>query len=806
MSAWLREIRYATRALRTNRGFTLAALLTMSVAIGATTGVFTIVDTVLFRPLPVPDSDRIVAVASVRRDAPARLQGASLEELQDWQRQAGTFAALCGWRDWPMVRYDGGATEGAFGAIMTPEFFQVFPMQPVLGRVFSAVDDIPGHNAVVLLGYDYWRQRFGADPGVVGKTMVLERGPKATYTIIGVLPKAINYVPSFEDVKIFAPSSIDPDAATGRDRRNRFVFARLGANASVPAAQGEMDLVAARLAQQYPKTNADRTIRVQRVVDYEVGPMADTLRSFLAAVGFVLLIACANVAGLQLVRALARRREFSIRQALGGSRAAIVRALVTESALLSLLAGVIGIIASRWLVEIVLASGPVIPRADAIQFDLRVSTFTFLLCLFSGLLLALPAALLTTRFDLVQALKEQSGNVAGAPALRARMLFVSAQIALALVLLTGAVTAGQTLMRQLTLNPGFDPAGIATTQIFPPVAHYRSGGQIAGLYARVLEDVRTVPGVRAASAVSSTPLSGEGREPQEFTVDGRSSSGARPEANAYNVAPGYFRTLDAPLRSGRDFGGEDTAASPHVAIVNDTFVRRYLPDRDPLRSALRFEDGDVVRVVGVSGDVLHSVGPRAAPEPEMYFPYTQRPRWAAMVVVRSTTATAGSVMALVRDHIRAIDPQIRAGTPVFMADRLTRSARAPRFVVLLFGVFAGVALLLSVVGVSGWVFYAFTQRTKEIAVRVSLGATGRDVRRLVSGGAFMAVLAGSVAGLSGTILLSRALESTLRQLDPLRPSGLAAAWALLVALGWLACYLPARRALTVDPADALRLE
>jgi putative ABC transport system permease protein len=455
----------------------------------------------------------------------------------------------------------------------------------------------------------------------------------------------------------------------------------------------------------------------------------------------------------------------------------------------------------------VLASGPALPRAGAVHFDARVFAFTFLLCLGSGLLLALPAALLTTRFELVKALKEQSGSVAGAPALRARMLFVGAQVALALVLLTGAVTAGQTLVRQLTLNPGFDPSGIATTQLFPPVPRYPTREAIAALYARILDEVRAVPGVRAASAVSAAPLSGEGREPEEFTIEGRPAAGrARPEADAYNVAPGYFQTLDAPLHRGRDFTGEDTAAAPHVAIVNDTFVRRYLPDGDPLHAVLRFEDGDVVRIVGVCRDFLHSIGPRAAPEAEMYFPYSQRPRWATMIVVRSSTAGAASVMALVRDRIRGIDPQIRSGTPVLMADRLTRSARSPRFVVLLFGVFAAVALLLSVVGVAGLVFYTLTQRTREIAIRVSLGATARDLRRLVGGGAFLAVLAGSVVGLSGTVLLSRALESTLRQLDPLRASGLAAAWALLVALGWLACYVPARRALTIDPSDALRLE
>jgi putative ABC transport system permease protein len=804
MSAMLRDVRHASRALRASPGFTLAAVATMAIGIGATAGIFSIFKAVLLRPFPFDGADRLVAVGSVRLDAPGALRTVSLDELRDWQRQSGSIAACFGWRDWGMSRHVGGEREGVFAAIVTPEIFQVLPVRPVLGRLFEPGDDRPGRNAVVLLSHGYWRERFGGDAKVIGQTLVLERGPVAAYTVIGVLPPELNELTSFEGVRLFALSSIDPDATAGRAARNRRVFARLSPDASIEDARSEMAVIAQRLARQYPETNEGWSATATPLVDDQVGPMGGTLRAFLGAVGFVLLIACANVAALQLARALARRREFSIRTALGGSRLTIVRALALESALLSAAGGAAGLVAARWLVDVVLAAGPAIPRAEGLRFDLSVFAFALGVCAAAALVLALPASMLTTRLDLVRALKEESGQVANASALRARMAFVAVQVALAVMLLSGAVGAGRTLVRHLTVDPGFDPAGVAMVQVFTPLDKYKKGEQVSALYDRLLGEIRAIPGVRAASAVSAAPLSGEGAEPFEFTIDGSARGAAdRLTANYFNVAPAYFRTIGTPVLRGRDFTADDTASSPPVAIVNEAFVRRFLAGRDPLGSRIQLSPTeDAVSVVGVAGDLLQTLGPRALPEPEAYVPYAQRPRWATFVVVRADDP--GAAMAAVRHRVRQLEPDSRVGTPLLVSERIARSARAPRFVLLLFGLFAGVALLLSAIGVYGLVSYAFAQRVREIGVRISLGATPRDILRLVMASGFAAVLTGSAIGLLGTAAVARLLGAALPQLEPLRPWSAIVAFALLVGVGWAACYIPARRALRIDPVDALR--
>jgi predicted permease len=806
MTAWLRDLRYASRALRANPGFTSAALVTMTAAIAATTAVFSVVDAALLRPLPLVGADRAVAVGTTTQDAPGTLRTASIEEVEDWQRLSKTMGAFGAWRDWGMLRYDGARKESVFGMVATPGIFDVFPVRPVLGRLLSPDDDRPGAHGVVVLAYGYWRQRFAGDPAVLGATLDLERDTRATYTIVGVLPAEFNEMPSFERTQMVLPSSADPGVRTGRGHRNRRVFARLRDGVPLAAARAEMRALAAALAGQYPATNADRGIGVMTAIDAEVGAIGDTLRAFFAAVGLVLLIAAANVAGLQLARSIARRREFSIRRALGGSRAALVRALVSETAILSLVAGSAALVAARWLVEAVLTQGPAVPRVAVVPFDLRVFGFTMLVCAVSSLALALPAAWLSTRVEIARALREQSAQVAGSGALRARLLFVGAQAALALMLLVGAASATRTLARQLSLRPGFEPEGLASIQMFPPMARYPKGPDVSALYERIIDAARDVPGITAASAVSAPPLSGEGAEPAEFTVEGQTLAGpTRPSANTFNVAPGYFRVLGAMLQRGRDVAASDTGAAPAVAIVNGAFVRRYLGAADPLATTLRLgQDGDPVRIVGVAADVLQEATPHVAAVPEIYLPYSQRPRWATFLVVRTAGLMPATALAAVRERINAVDPDTRAGAPVSIADRLQRSARGPKLVTLLFGLFAGMALLLSVTGIAGLVLYTTAQRSREIAVRVSLGASAGDVIRVVGAGAFAALVAGSIAGIAGSMVLTRALVASLRDLDPVGP-GLAVGTAVVfVALGALACYFPARRAALTDPASVMK--
>ena len=806
MTSWMRDVRQAVRALRGSPGFTLSAVATLAIGIGSTAAMFAIVHGVLFRPLPFPGADRLVSIAAISRDAPGRPPTVSIEELRDWQRGSRTMASFFGWRDWGLARHVDGRTEPAFGVIVTPEVFDVLPVRPVQGRLFTARDDRAGSNRVVLLTYEYWRERFSADPAVLGRTLTLERGPLADYTIIGVLPAEFTAIPSFEDVKVVALSSIDPDAATGRDSRNRQVFARLRDGVTLAAAKSEMTVLAARLAAAHPETNSGVTVLVTRLVDHEVGPQADSLRSFFAAVGFVFVIACANIAALQLARALTRRREFSIRQALGDSRLGLTRSLIAESVLVALVAGVAGLFVAKWLVHLVLAAGPAIPRASGVEFDATVFVFAVAVSLVSGCLLGIPATLLATRLDLARALKEESGQVANAPAVRARMAFVAAQVALALILAGGAVMAAESLVAQLSLHPGFDPRGVASVSVVPPQQKYATGDQVSALYARLLEQARAVPGVEAASAVSATPLSGEGAEPIDFRIVEAASAehASLFTANYFNAAPEHFKTLRAPLLRGRDFDASDTTSATPVAIVNETFVHKYLGSAEPIGTRVRLaRTGEVTTIVGVAGDVLRDLRPGAAPAAEIYWPYTQRPRWVTMLVVRANDPAAA--MSAVLQRVHGIDADIRVGTPRLMTDRVARSFRGPRFMLMLFGLFAGVAVLLSGIGVYGLVSYTFAQRTREIGIRVSLGASPAHILALIARNGFAAVLAGSVAGCVGLLALSRPLAAALPQLGSVRPLSMAAAWLLLVAIGCAACYLPARRAAGLDPVRAIRM-
>jgi putative ABC transport system permease protein len=804
MTAWLREIRYAARTLNANRSFTVAAVLATSIGIAATTAVFSVVNAVLLRPVPFTNGRTVVAVGTVSRTTPERLQGASLAEVRDWREQSRSLAAIAAWRDWGMLRYDGDARDGAFAIITTPELFQVFDVPPALGRVFHRDDDRPGWNEIVLLADNYWRTRFSADPAVIGRTIVLEREKVATYTIVGVLPAGFNEIGPFDGVDLVALSSIDPDARDDRRARNRQVLARLHDDASIRSARREMDAIASRLAAAYPDTNADREARVVPLADYLTGPAAGTLRTFFVAVASVLLIACANVAGLVLARALARRREFSIRQALGGDRASIVRSLVAETALISLAGGTVGVGLAAWLVDVVLRSAPPVLRAYPPEFDLRVLAFAVAACFVAALLLSLPAALLATRVPLRRALQQEA--TIGHPAVRARLLFVGAQVALAMILAVGAVLASETLIHQLNAPIGFNAAGLSSVQIFPPKARYPDGGDVVGLYQRAIEAARSVPGVAGVSAVSAPPLSGEGAEPEEFTIGGMVSSPSQPiTANTFNVAAGYFSALGAPLVRGRDFETTDTVAAPHVAIVNEAFVRRYLGEHDPLDTHLRVAgSGELLRIVGVAGDLLQVAGPRAAPEAEIYWPYAQRPRWATFLVVRSDGSAA--TMNAIHERLLALDPNIQVGAQRIMSERIDRAARGPRFVAFLLATCAIAAVVLSAIGISGIVFYIFSQRTREIAVRTSLGATPGHILRLVGTSALTAVVAGSVAGAGGALATARVMAAALRELEPLEPLTLGTAWLLIASVGWAACFLAARRALRIDPVQALRLE
>jgi putative ABC transport system permease protein len=800
MIAFLRDLRYGVRALRANPGFALAAAATVAVAVGTTAAMFSIVRPVLLQPLPFVSPSRLVAIETFRLDTPDRTRGASLQELRDWQEQSGTIAAFAGWRDWGMSRHDGAPGESVSGVIVTPEIFTVLPVRPHLGRLFNGEDDAPGRNEIVLLAHDYWLSRFGGDSQVVGRTMELERGPRATYTVVGVLPPVFSEVPSFANAQVFALSSIDPDAARNRNLRNRRIFARLTDGVSIEQARQDMHRIGRQLATQYPDSNGGWDVSVRSLIEEEVGSIGGALRALFAAVGFVLLIACANVAALQLARALSRRHEFAIRLAIGGDRVDLARALVAEGLLIAIAGGAAGSALAAWLVDAILAAGPAIPRASGVRIDHSVLTFTAVICLVSGVLIALPASILTTRGDVSRGLREDDARMPNVQAQRWRMTFVGVQLALALILITGAVLSARTFAAVMAIRPGFEPDNLAMVSVIAPVE--KKGREVAAVYARTIDAIRTLPHVQAVAAASAGPLFG-GVETIDIRVEGYSTSDAKASARYFNIETGFFKAMGIVFHAGRDFTADDRADSSPVAIVNDAFARRVLKEQDPIGARVMLgRDGDMVNIVGVVSDVVEDPRTRTAAGPAIFFPYAQQTRWATYIVVRGDNLAA--TLPLVAERIRATDSSLRVGSPMVMTDLMTRAARAPRFTMLLLGAFALIALLLSAIGVYGLVSYSTAQRTREIGLRLSLGAGPSDILALLARGGILAILAGSAAGIAGTVALNRLIASALPLMEPLGTASLLVSWAVLVTVAVLACYLPARRALRVDPATALR--
>lgn len=800
MLAFLRDLRYGGRALRTNPGFALTAAATVAVAVGATAAMFSIVRPVLLQPLPFVNPNRLVAIETFRIDTPDRTGGASLHELRDWKEQTHTIAAFAGWRDWGMSRHDGAPGESVYGIIVTPDIFTVLPVEPQLGRLFNAQDDAPGKNEILLLAHDYWLSRFGGDPQVIGRTMVLERGPRATYTVVGVLPPVFSQVPSFARAQVFALSSIDPDAGRTRNLRNRRVFARLTDGVSIEQARQDMKRLARQLAIQYPDSNGGWDVSVRSLIEEEVGSIGGALRALFAAVGFVLLIACTNVAALQLARALSRRHEFAIRQAVGGDRVDLARALVAEGLLIAMLGGAAGIAVVSWLVDAILAAGPAIPRTSGVRVDQSVLAFTAVICLLTGVLVAVPASILTTRGDLSRGLREDNSRMPNVQAQRWRMTFVGIQLALALILITGAVLSVRTFAAVMSVRPGFDPDNLAMVSVVAPVE--KTGREVAALYARAIDGIRTLPHVQVVAAASAGPLFG-GVETIEVRVEGHPTSEPKEAARYFNIEPEFFKAMGILFHAGRDFTTEDRRNSTAVAIVNDAFARRLLKGQDPIGARVMLgRDGDIITIVGVVSDVVQDPRTRTVAGPEIFFPYAQETRWATYVVVRSDNLTV--TLPLVADRIRATDSSLRVGSPIVMANLMERAARAPRFTMLLLGGFAVIALLLSAIGVYGLVSYSTAQRTREIGLRLSLGAEPRDILVLLARGGILAIAAGSAAGAVGTVSINRLLASALPLMEPLGAASLLFSWIVLVSVGVLACYLPARRAVRIDPATALR--
>jgi putative ABC transport system permease protein len=796
MHTFLRELTYAWRSLRRSPGLTAAVVVTMALGIGANAAIFSVVEGVLLRPLPFPGSERVVTVCETHPEVEGYCV-ASPPDVADFAARSRTFEAMGVARSWPLILEGKEGSETLRGGTASAGFFTVGRARAGLGRLLRPADLEPGAERVVVLSDGLWHRRFGADPGIVGQPVVLDGKP---VTVVGVLA-AGTYLPVLDWVEAWVPLTGINDDVTDRSWRGFRALGRLASGATPAGAERELAALGAELAREHPETNEGWGVRIEGLRERLVGGVRPTLIAFLGAVGFVLLIGCANVANLLLVRATRRRLDFAVRASLGAGRLRLARGLLAESLLLSLAGGALGLGLAAWATEAFRDLAPAtLPRVEEVGVDARVVAFAALLSVATALLFGLAPALAAWRADLAGVLK--GGSLARRSGDRLRGLLVVGELALASLLLVGAGLMIRSFGRFLTWEPGFDRSGLATVWLLAPQAKYPQGAQAVEVLERAAAAARALPGVRAAGLSSAGPLFG-GDETGALTVEGRepAAEGEGAVARWFDVDDGYFATLGVPLVRGRGFSGEDGAASVPVALVNQALVRRFFPGEDPLGRRVTVEDR-TAEIVGVVADV-RPLRPDAAPVPEIYWPKRQYPRWASYLLLRADGDPAALEPSL-QAALARLDPDLQAAGFATFEEQLGRELVSPRFNVLLIAVFAALAVLLAAIGTSGVMAYAVASRTREIGVRMALGARPAVIRRQVLARGMALAAAGLGLGLAGALAVGRGLGSILYGLSPADPPTLAAVGLLFAAVALAACYLPARRASRLDPLRALR--
>ena len=797
------DLRYGARKLRKSPGFTLVAVMTLALGIGANTAIFSVVNAVLLRPLPFPDSERIVALEGVNPSKGITDSNMSAPDFADWKEQGRSFEQVAALFTGGALLVNGEEAERVRATSVTEDFFPLFRTPARLGRALESGDSKKDATSVAVLSHGLWQRRYGGDPAVVGRQIIVGRG---STTVVGVMPPGFNFP---ERTEIWFPFALDP-AAERRDNRYLEVVARLKPGAALAGAQAELDTVNARLAESYVETNTGWGVRLTNLRERLVGNMRTPLLVILGAVALVLLIACVNVANLLLARAAARRREFAVRDALGASRGRIVRQLLTESFLLSLAGGAAGVLLSLWLTQLLVGLiPPDTPRLDEVTPDARIFGFALAVSVFAGVLFGLAPALQASRRDVSETLKEGGRTgVEGRRRNRSQSILIVSEIALSFMLLAGAGLLVRSFMRLRDVNPGFNPAGVLAMRISASGPQYPAGPARAELYRQVTERLGSLTGVEAAGAVLSLPLGGDtynvGRS---FIREGRPAT-AEESANAsYNVAtPGYLEALRIPLVSGRTLSTQDSEKAPMVVVVNETMAHRFWPGESPVGKRITiWRDEKFPReIVGVVGDTRSN--PAEPAGPQMYVPYAQDANWGSLSLVMRTSADPASLVAAARNEVHALDKTIPIYNARPMSDVVSASLAGRRASTLLVGAFALLALLLALVGIYAVTAYYVTQRTHEIGLRMALGARAGDILGLVVGRSLRLTLAGLAVGLCGALALTRVMGSLLFEVKPADPLTLAAAAALLGAIALLACLLPARRATRVDPLIALRAD
>jgi putative ABC transport system permease protein len=800
MASWIASIRYACRTLRRQPTFACIALLTLALGIGANTAIFSVVKAVVLNPLPYEDPERIVVLWEVNPDGV--LDRVSIPTFEDWKANARTLEAIAAYRHVDFTFAGDGSPENVSAVKATPELFAVLKADVEVGRTFRPDEAIVGSDRVAVLSHGFWERVFGARREIVGSTIQLNAEP---YTVVGIMPAGFEF-PTSTAVEVWTPLAFDPKDVHGRSRRVRAltVVGRTGPSVTLQQAQAELNVLSNRIASENPTSNQRWSAKVVAAHEQLVSASRPALMVLMGAVGFLLLIVCANLANLLLARLSDRRRELAVRGALGAGRWEVARPILAESVVLSVLGGALGLIASFVGLRLLTAlpEGQ-LPRAELIQLDAGVLLFTTVVSLVVGVVFGLLPALHASGTRLREALTESAGAT---PSLYARRVLgglVVAEVAMALVLLVGAGLMTRSFTKLLQVDPGFEPGNLVAAQIFLPPTKYRDRHRLAQFFDDVVALVRAEPGVRAAAAVSALPLHDVGTASAlPFSIEGQTPPPTEdPLADVRTVAPGYFETMKITLLEGRFLDERDTAEAPRSSVINDTMARRYFPDRSPVGQVMQSPHGKSV-VVGVVADVRNQ-GLDSEPRKQVYLPLRQNPV-AGMAVVARADSDPIAVARVLQRTIWKVDAEQAIYDLSTMDQILARAVFLPRLSMTLLASFAFAALLLAALGLYGVLSYSVTQRTREIGLRMALGASGRSTVGLVVRNSLILIAVGVGLGLVAAAILARSMSGILYGVGPFDLPAFTIAALVLVSAGVGASLLPARRATRVDPMVALR--
>jgi putative ABC transport system permease protein len=805
METLWQDLQYGFRVLKRKPAFTLVAIITLALGIGANTAIFSVVNRLLLSQLPYKEPDQIITLWERVSDAGAKKQKVAPANFLDWRERNQVFDEMAAVYPYGFDYTGGTEPETLRSWLVSEGFFEIFGVRALYGRTFDPEEYKVGNPRVVVIGYGLWQRRFGADPNLVGQTLQLDGEP---YTVVGILPPEFRFL---DEKQMWAPKIFGD-----QDRRQRTggyidVVARLKQGATIEQASDEMNSIAAGLATEYPRTNQDTGVQLVPLPEQLVGHVRPALLVLLGAVGLVLVIACANVANLLLARGAERQKELAIRAALGAGRIRLVRQLLTESVTLALLGGIGGILLASWGIDAILALSPAnLPRMDEVRIDGRVIGFAFAASMLTALAFGLAPAIQFSRPELQQFLKE--GGRTSTPGFgrrRLRHALVVSEIAIALMLLVGAGLLVRSFIRLLQVDPGFTPDNVLSLQVFI-WDKYQTPERRTAFFDEAFTRLSSLPGVQAVGAVTALPFNNEDTIDVDttFTIDGSPTDPGRQLTASSTVASiDYFKVMSIPIARGRSFNEFDRAGSPPVVLINEAMASRYWPDEDPVGK--RITVGSFGRpmsreIIGVVGNVRHT-GLDSDPRPEFFVPHLQNPFGGMAIVVRATS-DPDQLLTAAKDQIRAIYKDQPFYSINTMDALVTKSLGERRFNLLLLCAFAAIALLLAGIGIYGLISFSISQRTHEIGVRMALGAKTRDIIGMVLGEGIALSLVGVGVGLVGALLLTRFLKSLLFGVTPTDPVTFVIISVSLIALALVASYLPARRATRVDPMVALRYE